>query len=223
MPFNPGNVKKLNALGGKRPQATGIVLIPKNGDRKLRTSDGSVTNHGGNTKYGLYPNVGMSYLFQNRNLTGSMFGKEKLKIIFNNLEQYIISNNANGPAPGFVTNSLPLEVFNAPPNDPIQFSGDNKLLSDIPAYIIWITSGAPNPLIGAYVFIAKAYKNITLTIRQGSASLVKNAADFSPPTPTSSMFVFLTGADLATAGFSMPAPPITNLPLSAPITITIQV
>ena len=26
---NPGNVRKLNALGGKRPQATGIVLLTK--------------------------------------------------------------------------------------------------------------------------------------------------------------------------------------------------
>ena len=208
-------------MGGKRPQSTGIVLIPKNGDRKLRTSDGSVTNHGGNTKYGLYPNVGMSYLFQNRNLTGSMFGKEKLKIIYNNLEQYIISNNANGPAAGFITNSLPLEIFNTPISDPIQFSGDNRLLSDIPLYILWITSGG---LIGAYLFIAKEYKNITLTIRQGSASLVKKTADFSPPNPTTgSMFIFVDGADLANAGFSMPAPPITNLPLSTPITVTIQV
>lgn len=73
MPFNPGNVKRLNALGGKRPQATGIVLIPKNGDRKLRTSEGSVNNFGGNSKFGLYPNVGMNYKFQNRYLTGTLF------------------------------------------------------------------------------------------------------------------------------------------------------
>ncbi len=70
MPFNPGNVRKLNALGGKRPQATGIVLIPKNRGNVLYTSKGSTANYGGNTKYGLYPNVGMNYLFQNRNLTG---------------------------------------------------------------------------------------------------------------------------------------------------------
>jgi hypothetical protein len=70
MPFNPGNVRRLNALGGKRPQATGIVLIPKNGDRKLATTNGSVANFGGNTKFGLYPNVGMNYLFQNKHLTG---------------------------------------------------------------------------------------------------------------------------------------------------------
>jgi hypothetical protein len=67
---NPGNVRKLNALGGKRPQATGIVLIPKNGDRKLATTNGSTSNYGGNTKFGLYPNVGMNYLFQNKHLTG---------------------------------------------------------------------------------------------------------------------------------------------------------
>lgn len=70
MPFNPGMNRKLNALGGKRPQATGIALIPKNGDRKLATSNGSTANFGGNMKYGLYPNVGMNYLFQNRYLTG---------------------------------------------------------------------------------------------------------------------------------------------------------
>ncbi len=69
MPFNPGMNRKLNALGGKRPQATGIALIPKNGDRKLATSNGSTANFGGNMKYGLYPNVGMNYLFQNRYLT----------------------------------------------------------------------------------------------------------------------------------------------------------
>lgn len=73
MPFNPGNVRRLNALGGKRPQATGIVLIPKNGDRKLATSNGSTANYGGNTKFGLYPNVGMSYLFQNKIGVGSLF------------------------------------------------------------------------------------------------------------------------------------------------------
>ena len=70
MPYNPGNIRKLNALGGKRPQATGIAFIPKNGDRKLATSNGSTANFGGNMKYGLYPNVGMNYLFQNRYLTG---------------------------------------------------------------------------------------------------------------------------------------------------------
>ena len=70
MPYNPGNVRKLNALGGKRPQATGIVLLPKNGGNILATSEGSVNNYGGNTKMGLYSNVGMSYLFQNTQLTG---------------------------------------------------------------------------------------------------------------------------------------------------------
>lgn len=67
---NPGNVRKLNALGGKRPQATGIVLLPKNRS-VLATSEGSVANYGGNSKMGLYSNVGMSYLFQNKNLTNS--------------------------------------------------------------------------------------------------------------------------------------------------------
>lgn len=67
---NPGNVRKLNALGGKRPQATGIVLLPKNRS-VLATSEGSVSNYGGNSKMGLYSNVGMSYLFQNKNLTNS--------------------------------------------------------------------------------------------------------------------------------------------------------
>lgn len=71
MPYNPGNVRRLNALGGKRPQATGIAILPKNGDRVLNTSEGSVNNYGGNKKLGLYPNVGMSYTFQNLNLTGS--------------------------------------------------------------------------------------------------------------------------------------------------------
>ena len=70
MPYNPGNIRKLNALGGKRPQATGIVLLPKNGDRVLATSEGSVNNYGGNNKMGLYSNVGMNYLFQNTQLTG---------------------------------------------------------------------------------------------------------------------------------------------------------
>ncbi len=73
MPFNPGNVRRLNALGGKRPQATGIVLIPKNNGNVLKTSNGSTANYGGNTKFGLYPNVGMSYLFQNRYGVGSLF------------------------------------------------------------------------------------------------------------------------------------------------------
>ena len=71
MPYNPGNVRRLNALGGKRPQATGIAILPKNGDRVLNTSEGSVNNYGGNKKMGLYSNVGMSYTFQNMNLTGS--------------------------------------------------------------------------------------------------------------------------------------------------------
>tara|TARA_B100000927_G_scaffold216501_1_gene176701 strand:- start:248 stop:1186 length:939 start_codon:yes stop_codon:yes gene_type:complete len=71
MPFNPGNVRRLNALGGKRPQATGIAILPKNGDRVLNTSEGSVNNYGGNKKMGLYSNVGMSYQFQNLNLTGA--------------------------------------------------------------------------------------------------------------------------------------------------------
>ena len=71
MPYNPGNVRRLNALGGKRPQATGIAILPKNGDRVLNTSEGSVNNYGGNKKMGLYSNVGMSYQFQNLNLTGS--------------------------------------------------------------------------------------------------------------------------------------------------------
>ncbi|MDC3300913.1 hypothetical protein OAU91_01430, partial [Flavobacteriaceae bacterium] len=70
---NPGNVRKLNALSGKRPQATGMVLIPKNGDRKLATSNGSAANYGGNTKMGLFPSVGMSYSFQNRIGVGSLF------------------------------------------------------------------------------------------------------------------------------------------------------
>jgi len=73
MPFNPGNVRRLNALGGKRPQATGIVIIPKNNGNKLATSNGSTANYGGNTKFGLYPNVGMSYLFQNKIGVGSLF------------------------------------------------------------------------------------------------------------------------------------------------------
>ena len=67
---NPGNVRRLNALGGKRPQATGIVLLPKNRS-VLATSEGSVSNYGGNSKMGLYSNVGMSYLFQNKNLTNA--------------------------------------------------------------------------------------------------------------------------------------------------------
>lgn len=70
MPYNPGNVRKLNALGGKRPQATGIAILPKNGGNVLATSEGSVNNYGGNKKMGLYSNVGMSYLFQNTQLTG---------------------------------------------------------------------------------------------------------------------------------------------------------
>lgn len=70
MPYNPGNVRKLNALGGKRPQATGIAILPKNGGNVLATSEGSVNNYGGNKKMGLYSNVGMSYKFQNLNLTG---------------------------------------------------------------------------------------------------------------------------------------------------------
>lgn len=70
MPYNPGNVRKLNALGGKRPQATGIAILPKNGGNILATSEGSVNNYGGNKKMGLYSNVGMSYLFQNTQLTG---------------------------------------------------------------------------------------------------------------------------------------------------------
>tara|TARA_B100001287_G_scaffold272066_1_gene273236 strand:+ start:38 stop:1015 length:978 start_codon:yes stop_codon:yes gene_type:complete len=71
MPYNPGNVRKLNALGGKRPQATGIALLPKNGNNILATSEGSVNNYGGNKKMGLYSNVGMSYKFQNSQLTGA--------------------------------------------------------------------------------------------------------------------------------------------------------
>ena len=71
MPYNPGNVRKLNALGGKRPQATGIAILPKNAGNVLATSEGSVNNYGGNKKTGLYSNVGMSYLFQNTQLTGA--------------------------------------------------------------------------------------------------------------------------------------------------------
>ena len=54
MPFNPGMNRRLNALGGKRPQATGIAIIPKNNGLVLKTSEGSVNNFGGNTKFGLY-------------------------------------------------------------------------------------------------------------------------------------------------------------------------
>lgn len=71
MPYNPGNVRKLNALGGKRPQATGIAILPKNAGNVLATSEGSVNNYGGNKKMGLYSNVGMTYLFQNTQLTGA--------------------------------------------------------------------------------------------------------------------------------------------------------
>ena len=76
MPFNPGMNRRLNALGGKRPQATGIAIIPKNNGLVLKTSEGSVNNFGGNSKFGLYPNVGMSYAFQNRYSTGSMFSAQ---------------------------------------------------------------------------------------------------------------------------------------------------
>mgnify|MGYP001312662072 FL=1 len=71
MPYNPGNVRRLNALGGKRPQATGIAILPKNRGNVITTSEGSVNNYGGNKKMGLYSNVGMSYNFQNLNLTGA--------------------------------------------------------------------------------------------------------------------------------------------------------
>ena len=71
MPYNPGNVRRLNALGGKRPQATGIAILPKNRGNVISTSEGSVNNYGGNKKMGLYSNVGMSYTFQNLNLTGA--------------------------------------------------------------------------------------------------------------------------------------------------------
>ena len=73
MPLTRNVPRRVNALGGKRPQATGIALIPKNGDRKLATSKGSTSNFGGNKKYGMFPNVGMNYLFQNKYLTSSMF------------------------------------------------------------------------------------------------------------------------------------------------------
>jgi len=73
MPLTRNFPRRVNALGGKRPQATGIVLIPKNNGNVLKTSNGSTANYGGNTKFGLYPNVGMSYLFQNKIGVGSLF------------------------------------------------------------------------------------------------------------------------------------------------------
>ena len=71
---NPGNIRKFNARSGYQPSSgQGLVLLPKNGGNTLKSTEGATANYGGNTKFGLYPNVGMSYLFQNKIGVGSLF------------------------------------------------------------------------------------------------------------------------------------------------------
>ena len=104
MPYNPGNIRKLNALGGKRPQATGIAILPKNRGNVLATSEGSVANYGGNKKMGLYSNVGMSYNFQNLNLTGTRLN--------GNLPYFWGTNNANTKASQKTKNMITMDMVN---------------------------------------------------------------------------------------------------------------
>ena len=62
------------AMYGYRPSSNqNLVLLPKNGGNTLKSTEGATANYGGNTKFGLYPNVGMSYLFQNKIGVGSLF------------------------------------------------------------------------------------------------------------------------------------------------------
>jgi hypothetical protein len=61
-------------MHGYRPSSgQGLVLIPKNNGNVLKTTEGATANYGGNTKFGLYPNVGMNYLFRNKIGVGSLF------------------------------------------------------------------------------------------------------------------------------------------------------
>ena len=71
---NPGNIRGINSRSGYRPSSgQGLVLLPKNGGNVLKSTEGATANYGGNTKFGLYPNVGMNYLFRNKIGVGSLF------------------------------------------------------------------------------------------------------------------------------------------------------
>ena len=55
------DLKKLSrAKHGFAPASKGrLILLPRNGNRKLASTEGASTNYGGNAKMGLYPNIGI--------------------------------------------------------------------------------------------------------------------------------------------------------------------
>ena len=136
MPFNPGNVRKVNALGGKRPQATGIVLIPKNNGNVLKTSNGSTANYGGNTKFGLYPNVGMSYLFQNKIGVGSLFYNTTTPSQVNPSQ---VNYPGPGDGPGIQVNLNDLPYVPGPDGTFTFTATSAKLDGGAPDDVPWIT------------------------------------------------------------------------------------
>ena len=61
MPFNPGNKRLQNALYGRSTKtgAPGVATLPNGKGGSYTVTTGSVTNYGGNMKFGLYPTVGV--------------------------------------------------------------------------------------------------------------------------------------------------------------------
>ena len=60
MPFNPGNKRLQNALYGRSTKVPiGVTQLPNGRGGSYTVTTGSVTNYGGNMKFGLYPTVGV--------------------------------------------------------------------------------------------------------------------------------------------------------------------
>ena len=60
MPFNPGNKRLQNALYGRSTKVPlGVATLPNGKGGSYTVTTGSVTNYGGNMKFGLYPTVGV--------------------------------------------------------------------------------------------------------------------------------------------------------------------
>ena len=65
---NPGNKRAQRArsgVGGRGVGDGGMSQLDAGSDRKVSVSNGSVINWGGNSKFGLYPTVGVSVGFLN--------------------------------------------------------------------------------------------------------------------------------------------------------------
>lgn len=69
----PSNHRLRNAKYGKAPSENGtLARVPKGNGTFLFTTNGSTTNNGGPSKFGMFPNVGTSLGFRNRFSTLSM-------------------------------------------------------------------------------------------------------------------------------------------------------